>query len=425
MLRPACIGLLALLLVPATAAAAPPPNDSFGAPGVFEAYSAPNGFPIDRQATAELAEATPDAGVSRCLGPTSMARTVWYVVPSTPNARELTVEAVGRTTDAIDLAAFVQAAPTAPRRPNMCAGTGVFGDDATEDRTTAVRLRVPAFHQVLVQVGRRGAAGPAEDERALLTLEDIPLPPIGSPVGDRAGRNTPLVPRSGGTTVPLGGATTTGEDPAVPVCPAVAGVWRRARVTKPGPWTLSVVGDVVGEISVFAGTTPRSSTLLGCIDREGPGPLVLPVRVRTRKAVWVRIGVDRAGPEARASLSWRRRVRGDARSGGGCLASPNSQVRGGPARKTRSVRQHGRRRSFELRLRVLRGPVCAARIELRGPGGLTYARGDVPAVKGRGRLVLLPRVRRLRKGLYRLRIEAAGLAGVRRRVPSTVLFRLK
>ena len=50
-------------------------------------------------------------------------------------------------------------------------------------------------------------------------------------------------------------------------------------------------------------------------------------------------------------------------------------------------------------------------------------RAHLVAVRG-GQLVLLPRSRRLRKGLYRLRIEANGLGGVRRRIPSTVLFRL-
>jgi hypothetical protein len=425
MYRLATLVLGALLLAPAAAAAAPPPNDAFTAPGGFEPYSARNGFPIERQATAELAEATPDPGVAPCLGPTSMARTVWFIVPSTPNAREITVEAVGRTTDAIDLAAFVQAAPAAPVRANVCAGVGVYGDDATEDRTSAVRLRIPAFHQVLVQVGRRGPAGSPDDERALLTLEEIALPPLLAPPGDRARANTPKVPRSGESAVPLGGASTTGEDPAVPSCPSLAGVWRRARVDRTGAWTASVVGEQVGELSVFAGSTPRSTTLLGCVDRDGPGALVLPVRVRTRKALWIRVGTDRPGPESEAFLTWRRGIRGDAESGGGCLSTINPQVRGGPARATRAVKQHNRRRSFELSLRVLRGPVCAARIELRGPGGLTYARGDVPAVRGRGQLVVLPRLRKLRKGLYRLRIEAQGLAGLRRRVPSTVLFRLK
>ncbi|HEV2812036.1 MAG TPA: hypothetical protein VGW10_02190, partial [Solirubrobacteraceae bacterium] len=141
--------------------------------------------------------------------------------------------------------------------------------------------------------------------------------------------------------------------------------------------------------------------------------------------VWIRVGADRTSPEASASLTFRAGVRGDAESGGGCLAAARPQVRGGPARSSRRAKQLNRIRSFELSLRVVRGPVCAAHIELRGPGGVSYARGDVAAVRGRGQLVLLPRVRRLRRGPYRLRIEAAGLGGIRRPVPSTVLFRLR
>jgi hypothetical protein len=422
--RAAAILLLAL---PGTAAAAPPPNDSYTAPAPFESYSARGGFPIERQATAELAEATPDAGVAPCLGPASMARTVWFTIPATPDGRELTIETVGRTTDPIDIAAFVQGSPPQPPvRPNACAGVGVFGDDATEDRTTALRLRIPPFHSVLVQVGRRGAVGSPDDERALVTLEDIALGPLEAPLGDRAGpTTTPRIGRSGESDVFLGGATTTPEDPAVPSCPALAGVWRRVKPRRVGRHTFTAIGSEVGELSVFSGGRPDASRLLGCVDREGPGALVLPVRVRSRSMLWVRLGTDRPKPESEALLTFRRSVRGDAESGGGFLASARPQVRGGPARGTRSARALNRTRSFELSLRVLRGPVCGARIELRGPGGVTYARGEVAALRGRGQLVLLPRVRRLRRGLYRLRIEATRLGGVRGRVPSTVLFRLR
>lgn len=416
----------AILGVAAPASAAPPPNDAPTAPAGFEGYSARFGFPIERQATAELAEATQDLGVAPCLGSGSMARTAWFVVPTSPNARELTFEASGRTTDPVDLAAFVQSDPAVPPvRANACAGVGVFGDDATEDRTTALRLRVPAFQQVLLQVGRRGPAGSADDDRALVTLEEIALPPVGAPPGDRANGGTPRVGRSGTSTVYLGGATTTGEDPAVPSCPSLGGVWRRAKPRRPGAWTVGAVGEQATTLSVFAGTQPRARTLLGCVDRDGPGPLVLPVRVRTKRALWIRVGADRPTPESSATLTFREGVRGDAESGGGCLATARPEVRGGPARASRKAKQLNRTRAFELSLRVLRGPVCFARIELRGPGGVGYARGDVAALRGGGQLVLLPRNRRLRKGLYRLRIEAAGLGGVRRRVPSTVLFRLR
>lgn len=427
--RPACLVLSAVLLalLPGVAGAAPPPNDAYTSPGTFDPYSARGGFPIERQATVELAEATPDVGVPQCLGPDSMARTAWLVVPGSPNSREITIEAVGRTTDPIDLAAFVQldGQPAAPTRPNVCAGRGVFGDDATEDATTALRFRIPALHRVLVQVGRRGPAGSADDERALLTIEEIALAPLEAPPGDRASTATPRIGRSGESTVFLGGATTSPEDPAVPSCPSVAGVWRRVKPSRIGRHTFTVLGEQVGDLSVFAGSTPKASQLLGCVDREGAGALVLPVRLRTRQPLWVRLGTDRPAPESEAVVSFRRSVRGDAESGGGCLASPSPRVSGGPARSSRRVRQLGRTRSFELSLRAAGGPVCAARIELRGPGGLTYARGEVAALRGSPQLVLLPRARRLRKGLYRLRIEANGLGGIRRRVPSTVLFRLR
>lgn len=426
LVRLARLSLLAAALLPvANAAAAPPPNDGPATPGAFEGYSARIGFPSDRQAIAELAEATSDPGVEQCLGQTSMARTVWYVIPSNPSPRELKVEAVGRTIDAIDLAAFVQQVAGQPVvRPNACAGLGVYGDDASEERTTALRLRVPAHHQVLLQVGRRGPPGSADDERALLTLEEFPLAPVPAPIGDRAGSATPRIARTGESTVPLGGATTTSEDPAVAACPTLGGVWRRAVPRKRGAWTVTVTGEAAAAVSVFAGTMPRAAGLLGCVDRDGAGPLVLPIRARTRRALWIRIGTDRPVPEAAARVVFRRRIRGDAESGGGCLASVRPTVRGGPARSSRFVRDFSRRRAFELSLRVVRGPVCAARIELRGPGGLTYARGAVAALRGAGQLVVLRRTRVLRRGLYRLRIEAAGLGGVRRRVPSSVLFRL-
>lgn len=416
---------LTAALLPGAAAAAPPPNDAFTAPGQFEGYSARNGFPIERQAVAELAEATPDA-LPRCLGRTSMARTVWFVVPGGPNARELTFEAAGRTTAALDLAAFVQPPPGIPlARPNACAGAGAGADDATEDRTVALRLRVPAYHAVLLQVGRRGAAGSPDDERALVTLEDIPLPALAAPPGDGAGRVTPRIGRRGESTVTLGGATTTYDDPAVPSCPSLAGVWRRVKPRRPGGWTFTALGEHAAALSVFAGSTPRESGFVGCVDRDGPGALVLPIKRRTRAPLWVRVGTDRPSPEAEALVTFRPRRPTDVESGGGCLASERPRLSGRPARGTRLVRDHARRRAFELLLRVARGPVCAAAIELVGPRGAVYARGTAPALRGREEPVTLWRVRRLRRGLYRLRVEAAALGGVRSRVPSTVLFRLK
>ena len=130
--------LLVAALAPA-AVAAPPSNDPPTAAGAFEVYSAVNGIPTERQAIAELAEATPDPGVVPCLGSDSFLRTVWYRIPSTQTPRELTIEASGRTLGVVDLAAFVQAGPgqTITKLPNMCAGAGVGGGDSAGDATPA------------------------------------------------------------------------------------------------------------------------------------------------------------------------------------------------------------------------------------------------------------------------------------------------
>src|SRR5206468_12366452 len=66
----------AMLIFAAPAAAAPPPNDSPATPDSFQPHTAENGQPSDLEAIAELAEATPDRGVPRWLGPAPFARTV-------------------------------------------------------------------------------------------------------------------------------------------------------------------------------------------------------------------------------------------------------------------------------------------------------------------------------------------------------------
>src|SRR4051812_7168019 len=93
---------------PAQAQAAPPPNDAPSAPQGFTQVTAENGQPRGQQGIAELAEATPDRNVPRCLGPQSFARTVWFVVPPASTPQEIDVEASGRTLGVVDLAAYVQ-----------------------------------------------------------------------------------------------------------------------------------------------------------------------------------------------------------------------------------------------------------------------------------------------------------------------------
>lgn len=421
--------ILALLLVAAlapAAAAAPPANDPPTAAAPFEVYSARNGVPTERQAVAELAEATPDAGVLPCLGSGSFQRTVWYRIPSTQTPRELTIEASGRTLDVADLAAFVQPGPgqTVTRLPNACAGNGIGGGDSAGDRTAGMTLRVGAFRDVLVQVGRRGPLGSPDDERVVVTLDETALPVSDAPDGDRADGSAPSIPRSGLTTVQLGNATLTQEDPFVERCPAAASVWRRVRPPRSGRWTFSLDGADAGALSVFTGGHPTPDSALGCIDRQGPGPLVLPVRATKRRLLWVRVGTDRPVSGATAQLHFRRAIAGDHVDAGACLPSISRPSVGGSLIGPRSARRLGRTRTLVLRLRVKHGPLCAAILRLTGPRGHTYARGVAGIVRGT-QSVALQRIRRLKRGRYRLKVDALGVGAIRNPVPSTLRFRLR
>src|SRR3954451_5963510 len=235
--------LLVAALAPA-AAAAPPSNDPPTAAAPFEVYTAVNGIPTERQAIAELAEATPDPGVLPCLGSASFLRTVWYRIPATQTPRELTVEASGRTLAVVDLAAFVQpgGGTTVTKLPNVCAGAGVGGGDAAGDATSGLTIRVGAFRDVLIQVGRRGPVGSPDDERVQLSLGETALPVEDGPDGDRADGGAPSIPRRGLTRVALAGAPTTQEAPFVAPCPAAASFWRRVRLPSSGCWTFSLDG---------------------------------------------------------------------------------------------------------------------------------------------------------------------------------------
>src|SRR3954466_740614 len=216
----------------ATAHAAPPGNDAPSAPAAFAPYTAANGVPTEQQAIAELAEARADRGVPRCLGAASFARTVWYRIPEAPVAQEITVDASGRTLEPIDLAAFVQprfvppppppppppaslppaaAAQLQAAVPNTCAGLGDGGASDAEEPGSAVTLRVPPNHPVLVQVGRRGTRGTADDERVVLSLFARPLAVFAPVPGDVAGSRTPTVRARRSIGVPLANATITGE----------------------------------------------------------------------------------------------------------------------------------------------------------------------------------------------------------------------
>jgi hypothetical protein len=419
--------LLALPVCPALAA--PPGNDTPETAAQFEPYAAENGVPVEQQAIAELAEAQPDPGVPRCLGPSSFARTVWFWVPGTETPRELSLEASGRTLEVVDLAAFVQppiADSLQTGRANACAGLGGGGSDIAPDSTSAVALRVPPFHAVFFQVGYRGTPRSAEDESVVLSLLETPLEVLSRPAGDEAGPNTPRIRRRGTSRVLLGAATTTPEDPAVPACPSLAGVWRRVRVRATRRWAATASGAEATGLSVFAGDAagPNPDGFRACVDRAGAGALVLPVRARAGEWLWIRAGTDRPPPFAEARIGFRRARPREKESGGGCLASRRPRVGGGLVGAP-SARMRNRLRSVTVGVSVRGGPVCAAVLELVGPRGLVYAHGTAAALRGRSETARLRRLRRLRRGRYRVRVQAAGLGGVRRSVPSSIRFRLR
>ena len=423
--RPLLVAVVATLVIAPSAVAAPPANDGPAAPSPFEPYNTQLGPSDDRQGIAELAEATPDVGVPRCLGAKSFARTVWFRVDPASTAREVTIEASGRTLEVVDLAAFVHnGVHPNTSRPNACVGSGSGGETSAEDRMSSITLHVPAGLPVLVQVGRRGPAESADDERAVLWMTETPLANA-NPPGDRADSSTPRIPRRGGRlTVPLGGATTSFDDPAAPECPSAGGVWRRMKPARSGRLTFSVSGHHAGALAVFSGKRPSSRRLVGCVDREGKGPLVLPVKVRKGRWLWTRIGTDRPPAEATVKLSVRKKTARDRLSGGSCLGAPRPLVRGeligAPV-----VKERNRTRRLSVRLRVSSGPVCQARMTLIGPKGRTYGRASVFNVSGAGQVVSLRRTRRLARGRYVLKTNGAGLAGVRTAIRTRVKFTLR
>src|SRR3954451_14111589 len=95
--------VLALGLLAAPAPGAPPINDRPEAAAAFAPYSAANGIPLALQGLADLTEATADAGVPRCLGASSFARTAWFRLAEAQTPTLVSVEASGRTLDLFDL----------------------------------------------------------------------------------------------------------------------------------------------------------------------------------------------------------------------------------------------------------------------------------------------------------------------------------
>jgi len=419
------------------AEAAPPPNDAPSVAGVFEPYTAENGRPRALQAIAELAEATPDAGVPRCLGPSSFARTVWYVIPPAESPQSLTVEASGRTLAAVDLAAFVQpeAAPgPLTREPNVCSGAGASAVDGAAEPTSAVTLRVPARRGVLIEVGRRGPVGSADDERAVLSLDARPLVVPGSPPGDSANSIVPTQRAHGPSSVALGGSTITEEDPAEPACPAAGTVWRRLQPGHAGPRLVSVSGGAVSSLTVFEGPRPTAGDVLDCVVRQGLGALQMLVSSHARRPLWIRVGTDSPADDSVAELEvvagYRQVIDGGPGGfdptrggpGGGfpddCAVTVPERARVIAGKVTRAAS-----RGVTLGLRVRGSRLCDVAVALLGPGGHVYASGQAISVKGHG-LVLLEPTGKLVSGSYRVRVTAVSQLGRRVPVRSSLRVRL-
>lgn len=447
------LGRLALLLLatslaaPAAAVAAPPANDAPGAAAEFGTFDPPNSSapPSERSSVAELVEATADRGVPQCLGSGSFARTVWYRVAPTDGTRELTVEATGRTTALVDLAAFVQpASGSNTSEPNACSGEGAAASEASEEPSSAVSLRVPAGRGLLVQVGRRGTPGSAEDERAIVSLaaSDV-MPEVPRPGGDEVSD----APDADDRPFAIGGATTTEDDPAQPACAALGSVWRRL---PGGAGDVVVLGEAVGAVTVFAGARPDGENAVACADRERAG--ALRVRVDRSGPVWVRIGTDRPASDATATLAASAAPPGAPSGASGSPTAGRPGTTGGPtdrpgstpcvprpqgrsrsartrvslslAGRRQSLRRRNRFRSLPLTVQVFRGPACGVRLRLVGPRGRVYARGAERRISSR-RALRLRRSRRLVRGTYRLRVTAVDRSGRRFTVSSTSRLRLR
>jgi hypothetical protein len=438
--------------------AVPPANDAPSAPAAFAPYTAANGVPREQQAIAELAEASTDRGVRRCLGAGSFARTVWYRIPEAPLAQEITVDASGRTLDPIDLAAFVQpeivpppppapAAPTAKAAqlpavtavPNACAGQGDGGASDAEEPGYAVTLRVPPNHPVLLQVGRRGKPGTVDEERVVLSLFARPLPVFAPVPGDVAGTLTPTGRSTRPVSVALANATITGEDPAVPPCPSLGSVWRRLVPGNNEPRRVSVFGAGATTLAVLSGRTPSKRPPLDCVNRSGRGPIEMLVPVRRRRTLWIRIGSDSqtARPATLRVESGEDAVVVDGGPGG------DDPTPGGPGgglpracdtARIERARITGpdlagppdayNRDRVPLRLVVRGERVCDAELRLYGPRGFLYAEGRAIQLKGRRR-VELPRRRRFVRGRYRLEVTGLSRLGDRVEVRTKVEGRLR
>ena len=469
MAPPLLLSLIVLLLaLTAPATAAPPANDAPTAPQAFAPFTASNGRPDEQQAIAELFEATADPGIAPCLGRSSFARTVWFRVPEAQTAQRLSVEAMGRTLDVLDVAAFVQpeVAPPPPPPPpaeptptptptprarasqtsrvagpgaNVCSGVGAGGAEESEEPTSGITLHVPARHPVLIQVGRRGTPRSPDDDRGVLSLELRALDLPTRPAGDAAGTDTPAARVGRDTYLDLFGATISGEDPAQPACPSLGTVWRKFTPGRSGKRLIRTFGPGVETLTVFAGRRPTADNALDCVNRETAGALEMVVPVRKRRPMWIRLGADStAATDATLQVLEGRGATvidggpggADPTAGGpgggfpaACFTARPERARVKGPRLRGAAGAYNRFTRVPLRLVASGASVCDAELTLRGPRNGVYAKSRVRRIKGRA-TVRLPRLRSFRRGRYRLRVTAVNAYGRRVNVRSSLGGRL-
>ena len=442
-IRALILAVLALAAAAAPAYAAPPANDGPDGAAAFSPITAENGRPAEQQGIAELAEATADPGVPRCFGPGSFARTVWFVVPATDAPQEINVEATGQTLDVLDLAAFVQpegATSPSTSQPNVCAGVGSGGADASQEPNAGVTLRVPPRRAVLIQVGRRGPVRSADDERAIVSLDTSTFSTPAAPLpGDAANPFTPAAHATKPTSVPLFGATITGEDPAEPPCPSLGDVWRRLVPTTSGPKLISVGGGDAETFTVFSGPLPSADTVLDCVNRSGRGAMEMVVPTKAKKQLWIRIGTDAPPDQSSATIEVGPPTfvadggpgGSDPTSGGpggglpyACGRADAERASISGPRFAFSAHRLNRDGLVPVKVNLKNGPVCDVSIQLVGPRGRVYAAKRQLELKGGKRTVRLARTRAFAKGGYRLRVTGLARDGLPSEVRSTLRGKL-
>ncbi|WP_205699135.1 hypothetical protein [Conexibacter sp. SYSU D00693] len=388
------VALLGLVCA-APASAAAPPNDAPGGAVDVAPFGAENGLPLERTGQADLSEAGPDAGVPRCLGPRSFARTVWFRVPSADAPQRLRVDALtpaGQANEGPELAVFVQpASGTQTREPQACDGPASQGDVGTRDPAAGVELLVPAGRTVLVQAGRpEGQTA----QGVLVTVATTAVEGLAAPLGDLGTLKAPRVALGRSSSVALGGARLTEEDPAQPSCAAAGSVWRRVTAARTGTHVVAARGPGVATVTAFAGRRPTGDGALACGVRESGQTVSAAFRARRGQALWLRVGTDATGATPGASLA----------VSGPCDVQPLTRP---AAPKVRVLSVRGRR----VRVRVTGGCARSVRVVLRR-GGRTVASSPVRAIVTPGTRTLV--LRRSPGAGRRVSVRVTGRDGARR-----------